>query len=164
MVETDTGPRPSDKWIPWYIVGFFIALVSVLVPMCIIAVRTHTGVVTDGAYEKGLAYNKNIAAEEQQESLKWHGDVSITPLPEGKIQAEFTLLGSNNKAIDDAEVKLWLVRPTQAGQDQNVAMTKQGNGHYVVVTHMPNNGQWEARVSATYNNQNYQITKRFVVP
>ena len=50
-MQREPLPRPSDKWIPWYIAGFFILLTVILVPMCLIAARTYTGEVTEHAYE-----------------------------------------------------------------------------------------------------------------
>lgn len=156
-------PRPSDRWIPWYFVAFFVILTSVLVPMCIIAVRTNTGVVTEQPYEKGLAYNKTIQSFEEQKALNWHGDLNITPSND-KIHADFYLTDSNRAALDKAEVKLWLVRPTHDGQDQNIDLKFSGNGHYQADVILPAHGLWEARVSANLQGHNYQVTKRIVVP
>lgn len=157
-------PRPSDRFIPWYFVAFFALLTAVLVPMCIIAVRTNTGIVTDNAYEKGLAYNKTIAAAAEQNALKWQGDLSMTPSVGSKIVADFALQDASGKPLDSAEVKLWLVRPTQAGNDQTLTLQPQGNGHYGAKISLALRGLWEARVSATKDGHNYQMTKRVVLP
>ena len=90
MQQIPSLPRPSDRWIPWYFVAFFILLISILVPMGIIAVRTNTGLVTESAYNKGLAYNASIRAEEAQKALGWHGDLTITPAG-NKIHADYLL-------------------------------------------------------------------------
>jgi len=164
MQQAPSLPKPSDRWIPWYFVAFFAALVSVLVPMCVIAVRTNTGVVTEGAYEKGLAYNKAIKAEEQQDALKWRGEVIVAPISGGEVQADFALADADGKPLDGADVKIWLVRPTQAGLDQSAAMIAQSGGHYGAALPLPARGLWEARVSATANGHNYQTAKRVVLP
>jgi nitrogen fixation protein FixH len=164
MSHPSSQPRPSDRWIPWYIVAFFVALVSTLVPMAVIAVRTNTGLVTTGAYEKGLAYNKNIHAEEQQDALKWRSELTVAPSSGGKVQADFALNDAEGRPLEGADVKLWLVRPTQAGSDQNVSMQARSAGHYSAELILPAHGLWEARVSATLGGKNYQVVKRVVLP
>lgn len=164
MPQTTSLPRPSDRWIPWYFVGFFILLTAVLVPMCVIAVRTNTGVTTDGAYEKGLAYNKDIAAEQRQTELGWKGNISIRPSSDNRIKADFTLKNKSNQPLAGATVKIWLVRPTQAGKDQTASMTEQSEGLYTADLTLPERGLWEVRVSATQNGQNFQMIQRVVVP
>lgn len=164
MASTSSLPRPSDRWIPWYIVAFFVALISILVPMGIIAVRTHTGVVTEDAYEKGLAYNKSIQAGQQQAAMNWHGDLTLTPSAGNTIMARFHLVDSANKPLRHATVTLWLVRPMQAGFDQKMAMMAEPDGFYEAKTTLPANGQWEARVSALADGHDYQLVKRVVAP
>jgi len=163
MSEPVSGPRPSDRWIPWYFFGFFVLLVLVLVPMCVIAVRTNTGTVTDNPYEKGLAYNKSIAADAQQKSLNWHGNLTLIA-DEGKLHIDFLLNDAAGKPLDKADVAVWLVRPTQGGMDQKLVMKPEGDGDYHVEIPVPQSGQWEARVSATLDGQNYQASKRVVLP
>ncbi len=163
MNQPQFSPKPSDRWIPWYIFGFFVLLVSVLVPMCIVAVRTNTGVVTDGAYEKGLAYNQAIQAKEQQDALHWKGDLSLIPVDD-MLHVGFHLQDSAKKPLENAEVKVWLVRPTQNGMDQHQAMQSHGDGDYHAELRVPQRGQWEARISATLEGHNYQMTQRVVVP
>jgi nitrogen fixation protein FixH len=163
MAQTQSEPRPPDKWIPWYFVAFFITLVLVLVPMCIIAVRTNSGVVTENAYEKGLAYNKVIQASEQQNALKWHGDLTLIPDKEN-VEANYMLTDANNAPLNDAKVMLWLVRPTQSGMDQKIGLNPQSHGHYEAMLPLPAPGLWEVRVSATVQGQNFQTVKRITIP
>jgi len=159
-----SGPRPSDKWIPWYFVAFFVALISVLAPMAYFAVHTLPGTVTDNAYEKGLAYNKAIAAGEQQAALGWRGDVTIEPTGvSGEAHARYTLRDAQSKAITDAQVSLWLVRPTIDKMDQKVDLVSDGDA-YAATVKMPASGVWDAQVSATKDGKNYQISKRVVLP
>ena len=160
MPQNQSLPRPSDKWIPYYFFAFFFVLVLVLVPMCIIALRTNSGVVTDNAYEKGLTYNKSIQANKQQQSLQWHGHIDITTSTSNDIYINFTLTDAMQTPLDKADVRVWLVRPTQSGMDQQAIMMHQNEGHYFSQIHLPQNGLWEARISATLDGQNYQLTRR----
>jgi nitrogen fixation protein FixH len=162
-MQTQSVPKPSDRWIPWYFAAFFVALTAVLVPMCIIAVHTGSGSVTDNAYEKGLAYNKAIRAAEEQNTLNWRGALTVTPI-DGRLFVQFNLANATGKPLNGAEVKFWLVRPTQAGKDQSVVLASQNNGRYTGEVTLPVHGSWEARVSATVDGHNYQTVKRMVLP
>lgn len=164
MSSPPSLPRPSDRWIPWYFAAFFVSLILVLVPMCVIAVRTNTGLVTEGAYEKGLAYNKAIRAEERQEALRWRSELAISAPSTDRAQVDFRLTDADGKPLDGAEVVLWLVRPTQAGKDQRAELKALSGGRYSAELTLPAPGLWEARVSATANGQNYQTVKRVVLP
>ena len=63
MTRTDTF---KDKLMPWYIVLFFVVFTIVLAGFAVIAHRTHTGVVTENAYKKGLAYNDVIKEADEE--------------------------------------------------------------------------------------------------
>lgn len=156
-------PRASDRWIPWAFFAFFVVLILTLVPMGLVAVRTNTGVSTEHAYEKGLAYNKTLKAAAQQAALNWRGDLTVAPSAEG-VRVDFRLLDAVGKPLDRAEVALWLVRPTQDGMDRRSDMQALADGHYTANLALPARGLWEARVSAMVNGQNYQTVKRVVLP
>ena len=159
-------PKPSDRWIPWYFFGFFLILIAVLVPMCVVAFRTDSGIVTDNAYEKGLAYNKDIAAARALKDMGWQSDVSLTPTQRpDEVRVDFVLTNAAKQPIERATVKLWLVRPAQKGLDQKLDL-KSGSekGHYVADVKLPAHGLWEARISVSARDQIYQMTKRVTVP
>lgn len=160
------APRPSDRWIPYYIVAFFLVMIATLVPMGLIAVKTNTGVVTDNAYQKGLNYNHDLQAAAEQQALHWTHRLTLDPIDNGqKLKARFTLFDTERKPLGGAEVKLWLVRPTQAGMDQSVTLIAADSaGSYAGEIPVPTRGQWEARVSALRQGHNYQVSQRITLP
>ncbi|MGB9151678.1 MAG: FixH family protein [Alphaproteobacteria bacterium] len=164
MQPTQSLPKPSDRWIPWYIFGFFGLLIIILVPMAIIAVRTNTGIVTDNPYEKGLAYNNSIQAEQRQEALKWQGHLTVETLASSNVKATFSLADASGAPLDKADVKLWFVRPTQDGIDRNMALHERSGGQYSAEFSLPVRGLWEARVSVMKDGKNYQLINRIVLP
>lgn len=158
-----SGPRPSDRWIPYYFFAFFGILVLVLVPMCILAVRTSPGVVTDRAYEKGLTYNDAIQANVAQQALHWQSHIDVTPAATGSMAIRFTLRDAHDQPIHGADVRMILSRPTQAGLDQQSALTETADGVYAT-TLTAQSGVWDVQISATYNQHNYQVSKRITAP
>ena len=160
-----TGPRPSDRWIPWYFVAFFATLVSVLGVMAYFAVHSYSGLVTQHAYEKGLAYNTTLQAAAQQEALGWKGTFTLTPAetPE-TFRAAFTLRDAAEAPLNNATVKLWLMRPTEDGLDQTLPLAPEGKGRYSATVRLPRHGQWQAQLAATVQGKNFQMEQRVVVP
>jgi len=158
-----SGPRPSDKWIPWYIALGFIVMLTPLAPMAYYAVHTLPGVVTDKAYEEGIAYNKSIAAGVQEKTLGWHGEIALEA-PAAEANITYILLDAQSAPVSDAAVHVWLVRPVQGGMDRDFDMKPEGNGHYSVTAPLPSHGVWDIRVSATKQNANFQTEKRVVLP
>jgi len=164
MSQPQSVPRPSDKWIPYYFVGFFILLISILIPMAVIAFRTHSGVITEHAYEKGLAYNQDIAAQKQQAILQWNGELTALHTTDNQTQIDLALADKDGKDIDNADVTLLLIRPTQEGMDQKTKMIPVSSGHYSIKISLPASGLWDAQISALLGEKNFQMAKRFTLP
>ena len=158
--ETLTGkPRKSDKYIPWYFVAFFAALFIWDGIFVYTATSTHTGVVVDNTYNRGLNYNETVAAADAQASLNWHSVITFSP--DGILS--FNLEDSDGTAIRGASVKAQFFRPTQAGQDFVVGLQEASSGTYQTsIRTTP--GQWEVRIFAKWKQQRYQKSKRIIVP
>ena len=58
-----------DRIIPLYFVAFFVFIAIMDGIFVYLATTTHSGVVTENAYQKGLNYNQYITAYDQQEML-----------------------------------------------------------------------------------------------
>lgn len=157
--ETQTEkPRKSDKFIPWYFVAFFVALFIWDGIFVYTATSTHTGVVEDNTYNRGLNYNETVAAADRQAALGWQSNVTLSR--EGTLS--FALENAEGKALRGANVKAQFFRPTQAGQDFIVGLQETGSGTYqTVIRTIP--GQWEVRVFVRWKQQRYQTSKRIIV-
>lgn len=157
MVEQ--GPRPSDKYIPWYFVAFFVVLAILDGVFVYLATTSHTGVVEENHYERGLAYNERVAAIEAQEALGWQ--TSLTFTEEGRV-----LFDAANKVgtpIEGATIEAQFVRPTQDGSDFVLSLGEIQPGLYGAETDAAGPGQWEIRVFVEWKQQQYQTSKRVVV-
>jgi nitrogen fixation protein FixH len=148
-----TGMQPRDRIIPWYFVMFFVVIAGVNAVMVTLAIRTHSGTVTDHPYEKGLAYNQVVNAEERQEALGWDSKISYA---QGILN--FSLHDKNNQPIIPEKATATIIRPTQSGLD----FTLELKVAETPVT-FPVNGLWEVRIDAIAGKQHYQKSKRIVV-
>lgn len=150
--------QPRDRLIPWYFVAFFIVIAAVDGVMVTLAVRTQTGVVTDHAYERGLAYNQVVTAADAQAQLNWKGDIRFQPQAERKGALTFSLRDEKGNTIKPETLKAKFSRPTQAGMDFTVQLKD-----VPADVEFPAAGLWEIRIYATYKDHAFQQAVRIVV-
>jgi nitrogen fixation protein FixH len=152
------GPKPSDKWIPWYFVAFFVVLAMFDGVFVYIATQTHTGVVSDNAYNEGLRYNETIASSVVQNALGWKSEIKYT---DGRLSVN--LQQAENQVLTGAVVEASFIRPTQDGGDFRAKLIESGSGVYEVSV-APAQGQWDVRIFVTWKQIQYQAVQRVIVP
>lgn len=152
MQHDATDIRKSDRFIPWYFVLFFLVIFIVDGAMVTVAIKTHTGTITEHPYEKGLAYNTVVDAENKQEELGWNGVISYHDK-----QISFVLRDKSGQEIKPDKATVALTRPTQAGMDFSVELKNS-----TANIDFPIKGLWEVRIYATKGKQHYQQAKRIV--
>ena len=137
----------------WYFVAFFGLIAAVNAGMVTLALRTHSGLVTEHPYEKGLAYNKVVSAQLAQEKLGWKASIDYK---DGVLF--FALHDKNNQPIPDLKATATITRPTQAGLD---FMLEIKNAETPLK--FPADGLWEVRINVEHKGVHYQQSKRIVV-
>lgn len=145
--------RQKGWWIPWLFVAGFGVVLAVNLTLLFFATSTFNGLVSPTAYEQGLAYNSEIAAQRAQETLGWQGDVDLAVRPGGRegawpavVSAE--LRDAEGRPLGRLEVTADLRRPTQAGFDQTVTLTAGPDGRWQAPLTLPFAGLWEVRLMA----------------
>lgn len=151
--------RPSDRFIPWLVVLFFLVFMSVDAVMVTLALRTHSGVVTEQAYEKGLAYNSTLTAAQQQAETGWTHEIRM----EGRT-LRFTLRDAQGRAARDAAMIVKIQRTVKSGNDFIVVMHPvTGQDYYEAALDVPMKGAWQVRVFATWQSKQYQAGQIFTI-
>jgi nitrogen fixation protein FixH len=138
----------------WYFVAFFGLIASVNAVMATLAIRTHAGVVTEHPYEKGLAYNAVVKAQNKQAALGWTSELYYN-----NSALHFTLRDKNNHPIMPEKATATITRPTQKGLDFVVELKSEATS-----ISFPAHGLWHVQVDATHAGMHYQQRKRIVVP
>ncbi|NBX65604.1 MAG: hypothetical protein EBQ96_01235 [Proteobacteria bacterium] len=151
--------KPIDKYIPWLFVVFFLVIAAVDTVFVTMAVRTHTGVVTDQAYEKGLAYNKTLEDSAAQSALGWTGEVKLT-----RDLLTYDLRDQKGNAIEGATLKASIKRPVTQGYDLDIDLKSTGPGAYQAPLSLPLKGQWQVRIYAKVRDQEFQTNAFLLVP
>lgn len=170
MPSTATVLSARDRLIPWYFVMFFVVLAAVDGVMVTLAINTHTGVVTDHAYEKGLAYNQVISDAERQTRLGWKGEIDFSAAPDrtgnyarmGNLS--FRLTDNAGNTVPAQAVTATIIRPVQAGMDFSAPLTPRKNGDFGATVKFPLSGLWQVQVTLNAEGETFTQTKRIVVP
>lgn len=128
------GGRPLNGWMVLAIfVGLFFIVLGANGAMTYFAVKTFSGEVIAHPYERGLAYNREIAAARAQESRDWKVDVSLAPAAGGGTQIVVILRDAAGAAISDLDLEALLVAPANLKQDIRVRLEEKGDGRYAGV-------------------------------
>lgn len=126
------------------ILGFFGVIFTVNGVLIYYAVATHSGVVAQEPYRKGLTYNVRIAADERQKALHWSADVETDT--EGRVTLKLTHAGGG--PVVNLAVKGVLGRPSAQRDDVALAFAESSPGTYVAVIGPKMPGVWLVNVEA----------------
>lgn len=140
--------RPRGSWIPWLFVAFFLVVVSANGALIWIALKSWTGTAIDQAFEKGLAYNRNLEAARAQAALGWKARLEARIVEGFWVETVLTLSDADGAPIENAQVQATFERPTQLGNDFAIALRHEGQGRYQAAFELPLIGQWNVHVTA----------------
>jgi nitrogen fixation protein FixH len=157
--------RPRGWWYPYIFVGLFAIVIAVNGTLAYFATSTFTGLETEGAYDKGLAYNTNLAMARAQAELGWTVDTTAEPVAgEGaRMALTVTYKDRDGKPVEGLEVSVRVIRPTTKGHDHTVTLEPMGKGVYGIVHPLPLRGVWDLDIAALGKDVSYQHAKRVVI-
>lgn len=163
MTGRATPDARRSLWIPWALASIFAAFLVANGTMIYFASRSWTGLETEGAYEKGLAYNDIIAAAEAQAALGWQVALEAGTAETGEAWVEVSLADREGHPIAARAVWARLVRPTHVGYDREAPLRDLGGGRYRGLVELPLPGQWDLRVRVEHVGGVYRASRRVVL-
>lgn len=149
-----------DRLIPWYFVAFFLFIAIVDSVFVYLAVHTHTGLITQNSYEKGLKYNDIILAGEKQKKLGWKTDISFNS---NNDLFSIKISDKNDSLITGAEVKAYVKRMVHDGYDFSVNLKETKKGIYTGALVLPLKGKWNVITIVQSGEQSYKTNKEIFV-
>ena len=158
------APERSSSWIPWTFVGFFAVVLIANGIMLFFALQSWTGIETEDAYEKGLAFNEQIADAETQARLGWRAELAVEPAGPRRAKVTLHLLDAAGAPLDRAVVTAQFLRPTQEGHDLSLALPWQGEGRYGAETALPLAGLWDLEVEVRHRRGSLRLEDRIHAP
>ena len=152
----------GDRWIPWTFVAFFLVVFAANGAMVYVGFATWTGVATEDAYEKGLAYNGALAAARAQADLGWRPAFGFDAYGPTHGRVALALADRDGHPLTGAGVRARFVRPSHQGHDFELALPEAEAGRYGAEVELPLPGWWEVRVRADRGGRVYRLTERIV--
>ena len=109
------------------ILGFFGVIFAVNGVLIYYALATHSGLVAQEPYRKGLTYNVRIAADERQKTLHWSAKIEADA--QGRVALMLT--DASGGPVVNLTVKGLLGRPSAQRNDVHLAFAESSPGTYV---------------------------------
>lgn len=167
MHKVEETPRKplSGKAVFLMFLAFFAVFASVDAFFVMKALKTHTGVVTEQAYEKGLAYNETLA---QAQYFVDQGVVSDIKYDDTAKHFEWNWKqekASAQGALVLDSVTLTMMRPSGNKDDRTLTLTQENAQQYSVSLRDLKKGLWVGQVSAKFQGTDftYHTEKEIVV-
>jgi nitrogen fixation protein FixH len=136
MQEDDTdygaGGAPLDgAKVLAMIVGFFLFVGAVDGVMIYEAVTTFSGEVVAHPYERGLAYNRDIARAREQSLRDWSVEARLSRLSGTETGIRVIAKDAAGADVTGAEVRALFAAPADLAKDIGVTLTETEPGRYV---------------------------------
>ncbi|HEY5598161.1 MAG TPA: FixH family protein [Kiloniellales bacterium] len=130
------------------VLAFFGLVIAVNAVFIVLALGSWSGLSTDDAYRRGLAYNETLSQADAQRALGWQARLTLEPLADGQARLSAAFADSAGTPLVDLAVSGELRRPTSAAADRPVTLSARGPGLYAVDLALPLRGQWDASLRA----------------
>jgi nitrogen fixation protein FixH len=147
MIWSDKRPFTGRSAL-FMIIGFFGFIMAVNGVFAFFAMTSWSGLSTDDAYRKGLAYNDRLAAVASQKSKGWSAIAHFDSKEGLKGRLEVNFKDRAGRGIERLGVTGILARPAQLDLDKAVALTGAGDGVYGADVELPLYGVWNMTIIA----------------
>ena len=139
-----SSPKPlTGRKVLFMLVAFFGVVFGVNFLMAKLAIDTLPGVEVDSAYGASLAYEKEIAAANDQNARAWKVDAHVQRGPDGGATLQVEARDNSGKPVSGLNFQGRFERPTDRRADQPVALAEVGGGIYRGSAALIAPGQWD---------------------
>lgn len=157
------GAAANGRWIPWLFVGGMLCVVAVNATLIFFAFSSWSGTVGSRAYERGLEYNRVLAAAARESALGWTAEALYQPAADGRGTLLIALADAKGGPIA-GQISAVAQRPLEAVSPVPIAMQYAGNGRYAgALADLPKPGVWDFRIEVQWAGEIAHFTRRVVV-
>jgi nitrogen fixation protein FixH len=136
--DYEAGGKPLNGWkVLAIFVTFFLVVASVDGVMMYKAVKTFSGEVVAHPYERGLAYNRDIARAREQAMRDWKVDARLTRLPTGETEIRVTARDADGLDVSGVQMSAVLVAPADLSKDVQASLTETEPGRFAGKAKVP---------------------------
>lgn len=158
----DGAAKGGYRWVPWVIVAGFAIVVLVNGIMVYFALESFSGLTAGDYYQRGLHYNRVIAAEQKQEKLHWQVQLAFNETGDKRGRVSLYATDADGQPINNAIVNVRIERPVQAGHDMYLTLAAAGDGLYAADVDLPFRGQWEILAQIKHRSNLFTAARRIV--
>lgn len=156
MSSTDQVQRNGffGRLTGWHVLGIFVLFFAIVFGangfMAYKALSTFDGVEIENAYQKGRAYNHNLAAMKAQKKLGWTADIEEKLLlgPGNQTHLQVRFADARGEPLTRLSVNGTFWRPVTEGGDKTLALTQTAPGLYEGDADLAWTGNWIVRIAA----------------
>jgi nitrogen fixation protein FixH len=129
--DYQAGGKPLNGWrVLAMIVAFFLFVGAVNGVMIYKAVKTFSGEVVAHPYERGLAYNSDIARAREQAVRDWKVEARLTRLPTGETEINVSARDAEGVEIAGVDINAALVAPADLSKDVQIKLAQTAPGQF----------------------------------
>jgi nitrogen fixation protein FixH len=141
MARKFVSPEPGSDYVPggrpltgWKVLAIFVGLFAIVgavnAVMIFAAVKTFRGEVVQHPYERGLAYNHDIAQARAQDARDWRVDVSIKRGAAGDVGVVVLAKEPGGAPVTGVEMAATFVAPADLEKDASARLNETAVGRY----------------------------------
>lgn len=145
----------QGKTVFLYFTLFFGLIAAVNSAFVYTALQTHSGTVTENAYEKGLAYNETLAAFKNQPKLKEKAVLD-------KDVFRWQIQNKDGSPVTNANATVTFFRPVAQGSDFSLTLAETSPGVYESQPDFPAKGVWTAQLDAVWDHKQYRTSQTII--
>lgn len=156
-LDKSTAKKLTGKNVLFIFVVFFLVIFGVNFVFISAALKTHSGVVTEDAYKKGVAYNDLLERARTQPEIEQKFSLE-------KNRIDWFIADHNGAAIDNAKVHAYFMWPVKKGYDFDVPLeTTNHEGHYWSNIDLPLAGRWRVKLTAHWDDQEFHASHNVII-
>jgi nitrogen fixation protein FixH len=114
------------------------------------------------SYQKGVDYNDTIALAKKQKELGFKAKIKFENSGNNHGILLVEILDKNSQEINNANIHVFLKRPTQEGFDFDVPLIF-ADGKYQAKISFPLKGQWDFNLEAVIGEDVFYEVKRYII-
>ena len=144
MNSVPFSPKPlTGRKVLLMMVAFFGVVIGVNMIMMRLAIQTLPGTEVDSAYSASLAYEKEIAAANEQNMRHWQVDAHVQRGADGGATLLVEARDNDGRPMSGLKFQGRFERPADKRADQAVALAETGIGIYRGTASPIASGQWD---------------------
>ena len=162
-IMTDIAPRRPGRFIPWIYVLGMLVVIAVNGVMIYCAMSTWPGMAAQHPYQEGVAYNRELAAEQRQEALGWELAARLSR-GLGGMELRVEATDRRGQTLDGLKIKATVERPLGPAETERVELKPVAAGIYAASLASLASGQWAVRLAVSKGANAMYVSRRLMAP